>query len=153
MISAIFTLSKNGSLGDSNSVDWTCKEDKIWFKEITKKVGVVVIGRNTFAKMHEYVLPNRINYIITNHPEEINPQPNLVALTFEDFFKLNLQDYCVCGGAKIYKLFWQYLDTIYISKHKLAETTGDEFVYDLQGFKLIDKTESAELIKEVWQKI
>jgi dihydrofolate reductase len=152
MISAIFTLSKNHSLGADNSVDWTCSEDKIWFQDVSKKIGVVVMGSNTFKVMQQRPLPERTNYILTSHPENFQASAEVIPLTTADFEKLNLPDYCVVGGYQIYQYFWSKLDVVYVSYHKLVEIEGKKFEPDFSGFKLLEKTESAELIKEIWVK-
>ena len=56
---------------DNHFPDWTSKEDKQYFKEITKESGVIMMGDKTFATLPG-ALPGRLNVIFTqelNKPE------------------------------------------------------------------------------------
>jgi dihydrofolate reductase len=150
--SLILTLSNNNSLGQGTvkPIDWTCQEDKDWFQQVTLDIGIVVIGRTTFNTIGNKPLPGRINYLITSNPKKFERHGNLIPTSIEDFEQLNLNTFCVIGGYKLYEYFWNKVDILYISHHKLVEVEGPKFVPDYTNFKLIDQTESPELIKQTW---
>ena len=153
MKSIILTLSANGSLGDQNSTNWTCQEDKKWFRDVTNHAKTLVIGRKTFESIGSKPLKGRVNYLITSSPEKYEKTDELIPVTIEQFESLNLKDYCVIGGYQIYKYFWDKVDILYISRHKTAQTTGEKFIADTSNFKLLDQTDSAELTKQAWIKL
>ncbi len=148
-ISMILTLSKNGSLGETSPMGWTVKEDKIWFRNVTKNVGTVVMGRKTFETMDNRPLPNRVNYIITHNPEKIEKTDSVIPITLEDFRALKLKDYCVVGGYEIYHEFLKDAAIVYISHHKNVEVEGRVLNLDMSKCVLFDRSESEDLIKEV----
>ena len=57
-------------------VDWTEKEDKKIFVEITKRAGVIVMGSTTFDTLGR-PLPNRKNVVMTRNPERKSQWDNL----------------------------------------------------------------------------
>ena len=57
--------------------NWTCKADKALFKKLTQQAGVIVMGSKTYATIGK-PLPNRLNVVLTRHPEKFQSQSNLV---------------------------------------------------------------------------
>lgn len=154
MKSLILTLSNNNSLGQGSdkSIDWTCQEDKTWFQGVTHDIGIVVIGRTTFNTVGNKPLPGRVNYLITSRPSTFERSGNLIPTNLTDFEELNLSTFCIIGGYQLYYYFWNKVDILYISHHKLVEVEGPKFHADYNNFQLTNRTESEELIKETWQK-
>jgi dihydrofolate reductase len=150
--SLILTLSKNGAIGagEESTTEWTTKEDLRWFIAVTKKAGTVVMGRKTFETMKSKPLKDRMNYILTRDPSKIEKQENLIPITLEDFYTLNLKDYCVIGGGEIFKEFMNKVEVLYISTHKNVEVDAPKFDIDLSSCVLFDKGESDEVIEEIW---
>ncbi|MFZ5391757.1 MAG: dihydrofolate reductase family protein [Patescibacteria group bacterium] len=55
---------------DSNHLaDWTSKEDKRHFIQLTKKHKAIIMGESTFLTIGR-PLPNRLNLILTQNPEK-----------------------------------------------------------------------------------
>jgi len=146
----ILTLSKNGSLGETSTMNWTVKEDKEWFRRVTNNVGSVVMGRKTFETMENKHLPNRINYIITRDPTRIVRSEFVFPVTYDQFKELRIKDYCVIGGYEIYHLFKNDVPVVYISYHKNVEVDGRKLNLDVTNCILFQRTESENLMKEIW---
>jgi len=56
--------------------DWTCRADKLMFKELTQAAGVVIFGSRTYDTIGK-PLPGRLNVILTRHPERYSPADGL----------------------------------------------------------------------------
>jgi len=52
-----------------NSISWSSKEDTKHFVKLTKEIGTIIMGSNTFESYGQKVLPGRRNIIMTSHPE------------------------------------------------------------------------------------
>lgn len=60
---------------------WTSKEDKMSFIKETKKAGVIIMGRSTFATIGK-PLPGRLNIILTSSPEKFKEEEKRGILEF-----------------------------------------------------------------------
>ena len=97
--------------------DWTSKEDKKMFMEVTKKAGVVIMGDKTFFTFPK-PLPDRLNVVFTlleNPPETENVkwvtgEPEKV---LSDLEKKGYKSAILGGGA--------YLDTQFLKKKLIDE--------------------------------
>ena len=67
-LSIIAAVAANGVIGNNNQLPWNYPKDMKHFVEITKKVGVVVMGRKTYESIGK-PLPNRINIVISRTME------------------------------------------------------------------------------------
>ncbi len=144
----IITLSANGSfgIGGKRTFDWTSKEDKLWFKEITKRYRVIVTGRLTFETFGTS-LSGRILYVITRDPSRIKKLTDVHPVTLAEFKALDLNSYCLIGGISMINQLFDELDTLYISRHKHVEIPGEEFDLDLDSFELEHIEEGKEITK------
>lgn len=96
-------------LEHANSMSWTSGADKEFFKERTKKAGVLVMGRTTFETIGK-ALPGRRNIVYSTRPINIEgieitdlaPQELLRKLEQEGHSEV-----AICGGSSIYSLFMQ----------------------------------------------
>jgi len=103
------------------SLSWTSREDKKRFTELTKRAGVVIMGRKTFATIGKG-LPGRILVVCTRQPflsdtpgveyTAESPKKLLSSLEMRGFTEAAL-----CGGAEIYALFLQegVVDKLYLT--------------------------------------
>lgn len=57
--------------------DWTGSADKRMFKQLSMQAGVVIMGSQTYAPIGK-PLPERLNIVLTRHPEKYQPAPNLI---------------------------------------------------------------------------
>jgi dihydrofolate reductase len=117
----IAAISADGFIARSvhELADWTSKEDKKVFVELTKRAGVMVMGRTTFQTIGR-ALPGRRNIVYSHQPIDV---PG-VEVTAEDPAALvsrlereGLTELAVCGGSAIYSLFMQagVVDELYLT--------------------------------------
>mgnify|MGYP004457001829 CR=1 FL=1 len=107
MISAIVSVDENMGIGANGKLLVSYPEDMKFFKDTT--IGhIVVMGRKTWDSLPKKPLPNRLNIIITSHPEK-SDDININFITMEDFLD-NLEyldagdkEIFIIGGASIYK--------------------------------------------------
>jgi len=121
------------------STSWTSQADRQWFAQITRTIGVIIMGKNTYATIGK-PLPGRHNIIYTKRPdletrdllrenlEFTNLEPKDLIL---DLQKRGYNQVAICGGAAIYNLFMQ---TKLITKLYL---TIEPIIFG-QGLKLFD---------------
>nr|AIA15699.1 RibD C-terminal domain protein [uncultured bacterium]AIA15777.1 RibD C-terminal domain protein [uncultured bacterium] len=108
--------------------DWTSKEDKKIFVELTKKAGVMVMGSNTFKTIGR-ALPGRRNIVYSHTPIEVEgietteetPQELVTRLEAEGCAEL-----AVCGGRAIYDMFLRagVVDEVYLTLEPVLFGTG-----------------------------
>ena len=98
---------------------WTSKEDKKLFVELTKRAGVMIMGRSTYETIGK-ALPGRVNIVYTSRPLD---SPDIVT-TQEDpkelverLSKEGYEEIAVCGGQAIYDMFLKekLVDELYIT--------------------------------------
>ncbi len=105
----IAAISTDGFIAKSKDqlIDWTSKEDKKFFRDMTKKSGVIIIGGNTF-RTFKALLPGRRHIVYTRGKID-NPE---VETTVEEPKKLinrldeeGFSEVAICGGSSIYSMF------------------------------------------------
>ncbi|HYF96460.1 MAG TPA: dihydrofolate reductase family protein [Patescibacteria group bacterium] len=103
----------------AHTADWTSKEDKKLFVELTKRAGVMIMGRNTYETIGQ-ALPERLNIVYTSrlidNPEiqtTQEPPEQLVSRLDQEGFS----EIALCGGQVIYDLFLNsgVVDEIYLT--------------------------------------
>lgn len=106
-------ITTNGCIARHNEelADWTSKEDKKHFVDETKKHGVVIMGRRTFATIGR-PLPGRRIMVLTKEPSRYESIPGSVEYTSLEPVELLKQlesEGCssavVAGGATVYEQF------------------------------------------------
>lgn len=91
-------------------VDWSSRSDKKHFREVTTEVGVMIMGRKTYETMKK-PLPNRLNVVMTHHPEKYNDDNGLIFTSktpVQILSMLEMKGYnktTITGGPEIYTLF------------------------------------------------
>jgi len=116
----IAALSADGFIAKNSGhlADWTSREDKQFFVEMTKKAGVIVMGQNTYETIGK-PLPDRLNIVYTRDREyegvEVTKKDPKELL--QDLEKRGYQEVAIAGGATIYTLFMDagLVDKLYIS--------------------------------------
>ena len=104
-------LTLDGKIGkDSDHFpDWTGKEDKKLFVEITKKAGCLIMGNKTFNTIGK-PLPKRRNIIMTRKQRQ-SPWENLEFTSqkpqhiLDQLEKEGFEEVVLAGGAQINTLF------------------------------------------------
>ncbi len=109
----VAAVTANGFIARSTNelADWTSKEDKKFFVEETKKAGVMIMGRTTFATIGK-ALPGRLIVVLTEKPEEVQVVEGSVETASGDLKtileSLEQRGYASCviaGGSNVYSQF------------------------------------------------
>lgn len=94
-----------------NAFEWTSAEDKKHFQKLSKKIGVVVMGGNTFKASGRKSYKDRYGYVLTNHPENyeigenmetISGTPQSIAAQLRE---KGHEEIALIGGAQVNKDF------------------------------------------------
>lgn len=91
----------------SELADWTSKEDKKLFVELTKRAGVMVMGRNTFETLGR-ALPGRKSIVYTTRPLDVEGIETTIEAPSELIARLETEGYAeaaIIGGRAIYDQF------------------------------------------------
>jgi len=139
---AIVATTADGLIAKSaeHLADWTSTADKKLFVEITKKAGVIVMGRNTFNTIGR-ALPERRNIVYTREPLNTpgveatteNPADLLKRLGSEGHKAV-----AIIGGQQIYNLFFaaNLVDELYITIEPFLFGKGVNLLKDALEIKL-----------------
>ncbi len=75
----VMAMSADGCIARNtdHAADWTGREDKKYFADITRMAGVVIMGSRTFDTL-DSPLPDRLNLVMTRNRERKSNFPNLV---------------------------------------------------------------------------
>ena len=90
--------------------DWTGKADKRMFRKITTKAGVIIMGAGTFKTLGK-PLPDRLNVVMTRHPDQFFPEKNLIFTAdtpqkiCSDLTSQGYENAILIGGPTINTLF------------------------------------------------
>lgn len=95
----------------SGFVDWSSREDKRMFAQVTRRVGVVIMGRTTYELLPS-PLAGRLTIVLTTHPEGQTAQSGSVEFmsgTPKDIIAVlaarGYAEAVVAGGASVYQAF------------------------------------------------
>ena len=94
---------------ETHAADWTSKEDKRHFSEVTKRIGAMIMGSTTYDTIGR-PLPGRRMFVMTNRPDDYRIQ-GLEPLTGEaaeicaKLEKTGVKELAVIGGGKVYGQF------------------------------------------------
>lgn len=116
----ILATGLNGELGQNNQLLMHIPEDLKHFKKVTDGK-VVVMGSKTAASLpNGKPLPNRVNIVMTRQPYENGCEGFLRCNDYKKILKIaETEDVLIIGGAEIYKLFEEYVKTVY---HTIIKT-------------------------------
>lgn len=104
-------------------VNWTSKEDKKHFVSLTKKAGVIIYGRKTYA-LHNKPLPDRLNVILTRTPKQYESIPGQLEFTnqepndiIDDLVRRGFTQIFVAGGPEVNDVFLRanLIDDLYLT--------------------------------------
>ena len=127
-------VTANGFIARSTNelANWTSKEDKKLFVEETKKAGVMIMGRTTFATIGR-ALPGRLIVVLTEKPELVEIIPGSVETAsgdlkaiLENLEKRGFSSVVVAGGSKVYSDFLNagLIDEILLTVESHLFTSG-----------------------------
>jgi len=109
----VATVTANGFIarGTNELANWSSKEDKKFFVEETKKAGVMIMGRTTFATIGR-PLPDRLIVVLTEKPEEVAVAPGSVETASGDLKTIldglearGFTNVVIAGGSNVYSQF------------------------------------------------
>lgn len=105
--------------GASELVDWTSKEDKKVFVELTQRAGVMVFGSTTFRTFNR-ALPGRRNIVYSHDPIDVEGVETTQEAPAELIARLASEGHnelAICGGSAIFDMFMQagVVDEIYLT--------------------------------------
>jgi len=108
----IMAMTVDGKIGvnDDHFPDWTGSADKLLFKEITMKVGALIMGYKTFEIIGK-PLPDRKNIVMTRNPTRRSHWDNLIFSSkspkkiLDDLKRDGFNEVILAGGAKVNTLF------------------------------------------------
>ena len=126
MISIIVAIAENYAIGKNNDLLWHIPGDMKMFKRLTSG-HTVVMGKKTWESLPRRPLPNRVNIVISDDPEDRFDQCVMAGSIEDTIKKLNSSDEnFIIGGASVYRQFLPFSDRLYITwVHKSFE--GDVF--------------------------
>jgi dihydrofolate reductase len=117
IISLIVAMDETGLIGNDNKLPWKIPQDMAWFRSQTLGKPIIM-GRKT----HESIgmrLPDRLNIVISNNKNYKSPHDfvyvyNSLKKAIDDF--VGLPELVIIGGAKIYKVAFNFVTKMYITK-------------------------------------
>lgn len=89
-------------------VDWTSKEDRRRFTQITRQVGVVIMGANTYRTLRQGLPGRRVivySHVLQDSSVEVTREPPRLLLARLE--REGIARVVIFGGSSIYSLFLQ----------------------------------------------
>ncbi len=135
---------------------WTSREDKKRFVELTKRAGVVIMGRATFETLHKPLSDRRVivysrSPLTLDNAEVTNLAPQVLLQKLE---AEGVQEVAICGGSEIYTLFLQsqLVSKIYLTIEPILFGTGIAMFNTIMNVHLklvnIEKTDGGSVLLE-----
>ncbi|MBO9129348.1 dihydrofolate reductase [Bacillus sp. 165] len=122
MISLIWAMDDNCTIGKNNDLPWRLPADLGYFKKVTYG-HPVVMGRKTYESIGK-PLPGRENIVVTRN-KEYQPEGVTVVHSLEEV-QAQEKDVFVIGGAQLYKQALPLADRLYVTHiHEVFE--GDTY--------------------------
>jgi len=126
----IAALTTDGFIAQNSAhtpMNWTSKDDKARFVELTKRARVVVMGSSTF-KTFPKPLKDRLNIVYSRSQqfegtETTSDEPAVLIKKLEE---RGFTEVAICGGAEIYSMFMEasVVDTLYLTIEPAVFGTG-----------------------------
>jgi len=148
MIAAITAVDLNNAIGCENKLLANIKEDMRFFRETTKD-SIVIMGRKTWDSLPKKPLPNRINIVITHHPETIEKGTKCMTLEevkswLDKYSARTNNNVFIIGGETIYHELLPYCEKIYLTQIYKTFDNADAY---FPKFKETEKWEIESLSK------
>ena len=144
---------------------WTSQEDKKWFNNVSKEIGVMIMGRQTYETIG-FPLPGRKTIVMTRDEQfqaekiegfQVGGGQNLYKTgekTPEEIMAIladkGLEKVAICGGARVYEAFlrakmvdelYLTIEAVFLGKGiKLLDVRENE-VFEPLKLKILDKIE------------
>src|SRR3990167_4416525 len=108
-----------------DDLSWGSHEDKVFFRTLTKQLGTMIMGSNTYKKMPAFALGKRFSLVFTSQPEILRPAKAENIEFFKGTIKQALiylekkgiKNAALIGGGNINNQFLQagLVDELYIT--------------------------------------
>jgi dihydrofolate reductase len=154
LVFLIASISADGYIARTTDhfADWSSKEDKQLFVQLTKEAGVMVMGSTTF-NLFPKPLPGRKHVVYTRSLNQ-KPQENVTYTTKKpadivaELAKEGFEKIAIIGGQKIYDLFLQsrVADEVYLVVEPFLFGDGIKFIHS-QTDQTLELIESKSLNK------
>ena len=134
MFSIIAAIGRSNELGRDNKIIWQLPTDMKFFRDTTKG-HTIIMGRNTFDSLGR-LLPDRHHVVITHADPAEFPEEVEVCHSFAEVYqKYNDSDeeVFIIGGGKIYRLFYSYVDKMYITHVNQIYFNADTFFPEISA--------------------
>ncbi|WP_381414991.1 dihydrofolate reductase [Spiroplasma endosymbiont of Anurida maritima] len=134
MIYFILAVGENNELGLNNNLPWHIKEELAFFKKMTLNQNIL-FGRKTYESIPKHLEDRKI-FVLTKQKNNYDfNNKNVVIINnidkiISDYYKNVDNDIYICGGLNIYKLFYDFVDVIYLSKIK-GKFEADTFMFEI----------------------
>lgn len=123
-----------------NSFEWTSKEDKAHFKSLTKDIGVLLMGGNTFKASGRKSYTDRVAYVLTNNPNKYEFGKNIYPISgspesvVKHISKEGYSKVALVGGAQVNSEFLQagLIDEIYLTIEPIVFGEGIHIFENLE---------------------
>ncbi len=121
-------------IGSHGTIPWMLASDMVHFRDTTRGQ-IVVMGKRTWLSLPKRPLPNRLNIVITHHPEDI-PEIAVSASSVIDAISIAQlaiiddpepkRKLMVIGGSEIYQAFMRHATVMHLT-HINATVSGDTY--------------------------
>ncbi|KKN38997.1 hypothetical protein LCGC14_0747790 [marine sediment metagenome] len=125
MLSAVFAIAEDMTIGDKGGIPWFSPADMSSFRDRT--VGhIVVMGRKTWDSLPKKPLDDRHNLVLTRAEGEFNPDPRCAWILDPEMLQRSLSVLdpneelipYVIGGGEILNVFWNDIAYVYVTRIK-----------------------------------
>lgn len=150
----IAAISANGQIAQTPnqlSLDWTSKEDQKFFSEKTKEIGIVIMGRKTFATIGRPLKGRRLIVLSETPGEPMEGVEYIKAPAKELLEKLSAQGVervVIGGGATVYSEYLRegLVTEVYLTIEPLLFGQGIPLAMGFEriNLRLIDVTRLGE---------
>ncbi|MFC0469643.1 dihydrofolate reductase [Halalkalibacter kiskunsagensis] len=131
MISFVVAMDRNRLIGKENQLPWHLPADLAYFKKVTTG-HTIVMGRKTYESIGR-PLPKRKNVVLTRSKDYEAEGCEVVHDIFEVLQMAKQEDECfVIGGTEVFKLFWDYVDRLYVT-YIDENFDGDTFFPEIEA--------------------
>lgn len=122
LIGAI-TIDGKIARGSLDPINWTSKEDKIFFARESKRVGIIIVGHNTFKAIGRF-LPQRLMIVLTSKAKKLKSIPGKVEFIdgkpkeiLAGLKKRGFREVIVAGGGRVNALFLKsgFIDELWLT--------------------------------------
>lgn len=117
----IAAITADGYIARSTNelANWTSPEDKAHFTTMTKRAGIMIMGRTTYDTIGR-PLPGRKTIVYTSRPlenSEVETTQESPAELLQRLDAAGHNEVAICGGAAIYSMFSQagVVDELYLT--------------------------------------